>query len=256
MITRQEVNLKHINIFLMTAVGIVLIAVVFNYRHPAVPDPYRFEPDKSSLRKRQGETNGADWLAPDVPLERMTYDYLLDVTTNTSKKAPFQTFSDDGRITREALEFAGVEESQIAAIRNIVAAAYNKIEASVASRMVLVQQESDEASGVAVYRIPAAIADGERIFQEMAGEMQKLIGEKKTRVLVSGMNLSDRYSLFGMNDARIEIKETVSAVSHRDGFSIVIRQYDPINGKSLAKTTCNFEILQRKYGRVFATALR
>ena len=255
-------NRKTVNVSLAALVGVFGIVAVLRGHLRAEREKTVTTSEGASLaggldtmrdRSREREERLAR-LIPRVPIREMDYDFLREVSSKVARGGAFQTFSPEGGITKGALEFVGVDGSRRREVQAVVDNAYRQVEASIVQRMKLVAEESDEASGVAVYEIPAARAEGEMIFREMAGNIQNIIGESKTLALVSGMNLHERYSFFGMNDVRIEIRETGDGAAHpENAFRVDIFRGDP-NTKEWVRTgTGGFRALKARYGGVFAT---
>ena len=186
------------------------------------------------------------------------YRLLQEIAVKaTARDAPFQTLADDGRVTQGALEFVGVDVARRREIQQVFDTAFTQVEDGIRARMRQVPAEGEADDGVSVYEIPAAREEGEEIVRGLVGNLADLIGERKAMALLSGMNLTWKYSFFGMRETRIEIRPSGADDIRRQDFlpgrayMVKIAQTDPDTGR-VSVYGSYFEGLEQCFGGLFA----
>lgn len=190
--------------------------------------------------------------APKLTIQDLNYGFFREATRSSDINAPFHTLASDGRLTKGALDFVGVDQGRRREIQRIIDTAYGKIESSIKNRLRPVQEESDDEKGIQVYQVPGDRVEGEGVLKEMAGNIAALIGERETMILFSGMDLSQRYALFGMSDTRIEITARDGYDRPDEAFVVRITQFDPETKQKLSNRVCLIGGLKESFGSVFA----
>ena len=185
------------------------------------------------------------------------YGLLRDILVARARDAPFQTLADDGRITQGALEFVGVDVARRREIQQVFDTAFKQVEDGIRARMRQVPVDGEGDDGVSIYEIPAAREEGEEIVRGMVGNLANIIGERKAMALLSGMDLTWKYSSFGMRETRIEIRPSGADDIRRQDFlpgrayGVKIAQTDPDTGRVFVRD-CYFDTLEQCFGGLFA----
>jgi len=189
--------------------------------------------------------------ASKLTIQDLNYGFFRDATRSSDINAPFHALAADGRITKGGLEYVGVDQGKRREIQQIINTAFAEIESSIKDRLRPVADESNDGTGTRVYRVPGDRAAGEWILKEMAGRIAALIGEREVMILLSGMDLSQRYAFFGMNDTRIEITPQNGYDRPDEAFVVRITQFDPETKQRLSNRVCLMGGLKESFGNVF-----
>jgi hypothetical protein len=165
----------------------------------------------------------------------------------------FKLYNDEGEVTREALELAGVPPGKAEEIQRLVDELRARGERELRKRIYVDEAESDPENGVTVYRAPADPAAGDQILYEFEEGLINAAGTSSAKILMEGIEPEFEFGWYGKLDLKIRVDVNDERTRFNpNGIDITWTCTDPTSGWK-GNGSATPELFEKRFGRLFGS---